>query len=221
MDATISEKIQEPAGQRPPASQNGRVWGLTSETFDKLLLCLDADRDRAGYKYESTRRKLVKYFECRGCKSAEDLADETINRVARKISDGCEIWTSDPASYFYGVARYVLKEYWSSPDRDFSPYECLPTKAHPAGKPASIDALQSERTMESRLKALDHCIKGLSVVDRETLLQYYQGEKGEKIRNRQTLARQLEMPLNALRIKVHRIRKRLEAEVNEYLQQQL
>ena len=195
-------------------------WGLTAEAFEKLLGCLDPNRERAGHKYEDIRRRLIKYFECRRCQFPEDQADETINRVARKISDGCEIWTSDPASYFYGVARYVLKEYWSSPDRDFLPLDSLPTVAHTAGQPPSIDSLQSERSMESRLQALDHCIQELSPEDRDALLQYYQGEKGDKVRNRKNLARQLAIPVNALRIKVHRIRKRLEAEVNEYMERQ-
>ena len=205
---------------RQALAHQRKAWNLTPEALDSLLCSLNHNRDRAAEKYEDIRRRLIKYFECRRCQFPEDQADETINRVARKISDGCEIWTSDPASYFYGVARYVLKEYWSSPDRDFLPLDSLTTVAHTAGQPPSIDSLQSERSMESRLQALDHCIQELSPEDRDALLQYYQGEKGDKVRNRKNLARQLAIPVNALRIKVHRIRKRLEAEVNEYLAQQ-
>ena len=86
-------------------------WVLTKEALDKLLACLDQNREQAASRYEIIRRKLMKYFECRGCCSPEDLADETINRVARRIYEGKEIWTSEPANYFYGVARNVLKEY--------------------------------------------------------------------------------------------------------------
>jgi hypothetical protein len=47
------------------------------------------------------------------------------------------------------------------------------------------------------------------------LIEYYKGEKGDRIRHRKLLARQLGIPPNALRIRVHRIREKLERCVNE------
>src|ERR1051326_5706272 len=62
---------------------------LTQQAFDALLACLDSDRERAAEKYETLRLKLVKFFEWRACAvAAQDLADEVINRVARRIDGG-------------------------------------------------------------------------------------------------------------------------------------
>ena len=59
-------------------------WTLTKEAFERLLDSLDANRERAGEKYENVRRKLIEFFEARGSNSPADRADQTINRVARR-----------------------------------------------------------------------------------------------------------------------------------------
>lgn len=81
-----------------------KEWVLTREAFDKLLACLDRDRERAAEKYEEIRNALITFFEHRGCLSPQEYADETINRVARRLSEGKEIYANNAASYFYGVA---------------------------------------------------------------------------------------------------------------------
>ncbi len=48
---------------------------LTSETFAALLFSLDADRERAGEKYEDLRRTLIRFFEWRGAPFPEEHAD--------------------------------------------------------------------------------------------------------------------------------------------------
>src|SRR5438309_6302132 len=83
-------------------------WTLTKEAFERLLSSLDARRDRAGEKYENVRRKLIEFFEARGSHSPADHADETINRVARRLDEGESI--QDLSAYFYGVARLLFKE---------------------------------------------------------------------------------------------------------------
>jgi RNA polymerase sigma factor (sigma-70 family) len=217
--APRDEAGDEP-GQAGALSRRARTkgWVMTAEAFEGLLSCLDSDRERAGGRYENLRRKLVKYFECRGCLAAEDYADETINRVARRIFEGKHIWTADPGSYFYGVARNVLREYWTSPDRELAALECLPPVAHPSSRTDDLFQSESEKNMIDRqLDALEHCMNVLPPESRELLIEYYKGERGDKIRNRKQLARRLGIPPNALRIRVHRIREKLEQCVNELL----
>jgi hypothetical protein len=84
-------------------------WQLTQEAFDRLLTSFDVDRECAGEQYVKIRNKLISYFECRDCPFPEDHADETMNRVARKLESGEEI--RDPASYVYGVARLLLGDF--------------------------------------------------------------------------------------------------------------
>jgi len=69
---------------------------LTSKAFAKLLAKLSADPEIAGIEYEELRRRLIKFFEWRGAFFPEDLADETLNRTARKIDEGEEIEKTSP-----------------------------------------------------------------------------------------------------------------------------
>src|SRR5918911_1288958 len=89
----------------------GNKWSLTRDAFDQLLSWLHPDREQAGKKYEEVRYKLIKIFGCRGCLTPEDLADETINRVARRLGDIAATYVGDPARYFCGVAQKVHMEY--------------------------------------------------------------------------------------------------------------
>src|SRR5712692_1447912 len=95
-----------------------RDWVLTPEAFEKLLACLDPDRERAGAKYEEIRHKLLKLFQWRGCTAAEDYADRTIDRVARRTLESREPRLEDPYRYFHGVALNVLREYWREPQAE-------------------------------------------------------------------------------------------------------
>src|SRR5216117_2107846 len=106
---------------------------LTVEAFAKLLAFLDADPEQAGEKYETTRRMLIKFFDWRGAFLAEELTDETLNRVTRKIDEGDEI--RDFLNYCYGVARLVFLESLKRPDRKREPLEDIePVLAAPLEK---------------------------------------------------------------------------------------
>src|SRR5436305_9402910 len=94
---------------------------LTGEAFSKLLARLDADRERAGEKYEDLRHTLIKFFEWRGAPSPEDHADETLNRIARKLDEGVEI--KSVGGYCREVARLVLLEVWKGSDRRREPLD--------------------------------------------------------------------------------------------------
>ncbi len=74
---------------------------LTAAQFDALLRRLDADRNRAGEKYEEVRWKLVRFFQWNSCLAAEELVDETLNRVAERLAErGDEI--PDVAAFAWG-----------------------------------------------------------------------------------------------------------------------
>ncbi|HWC76445.1 MAG TPA: hypothetical protein VG778_03235, partial [Blastocatellia bacterium] len=92
----------------PGAARSRQKWALTQEAFDKLLACLDPDRETAGKKYLEIRGNLLRFFEWRGCPFPEDHADETVNRVAKRVSQGEELL--NPQAYFMGVARLLVLE---------------------------------------------------------------------------------------------------------------
>ncbi len=173
-------------------------WELTEDSFNRLLSILDTDRTRAGASYQIIHRKLVRFFEWRKCANPEELADETINRVARKLGEGHAI-SGDPGSYFFGVARFVLKEYW----KDAKPMEITPETPSVAGAASGVPE-------EARQDCLDRCLALLPAHSRDLVLRFYHFEGRAKIQNRQKLADELQIPINALRIRVHRVRAKLE-----------
>lgn len=165
---------------------------LTQQDFDLLLAWLDADREQAGRKYESIRLRLIKIFTCRGCNEAEDMADETINRVCLKVKEITEKYVGDPALYFYGVAQKVYLEYSRK-------------KATRVEMPVVV-ATCEETERETEYECLEQCIKQLTAKQQELVLQYYQEDARAKIDHRKELAQKLGIALNALRIRAHRIR---------------
>lgn len=187
-------------------STRKKGWALTQEAFDRLLARLDADRERAGEAYESVRHKLVKFFEWRGADSPEEQADETINRVARKVEEGEEI--RNLGAYFLGVARLVLLEVFKEREGKRAALELLP-EPEPATE-------EDERAAQRRT-CFESCLQSLARESRELIIEYYSEEKSAKIELRRNLAERLGIPLNALRIRAHRIRSRLEECVRECL----
>jgi DNA-directed RNA polymerase specialized sigma24 family protein len=204
------EELDRPAARK-------KDWVLTQDAFDTLLARLDPDPQRAGYEYENIRRRLITFFECRGSAIPEELADETINRVARRIIEGTDIRASNPAGYFYGVARNVLSEFWESADACSSPLDHLPPAglADPAQIPGANAAAEQK---EQGLECLDHCLNALGSEDRDLITSYYQGETAVKIRNRKQLAAGRGIGANALRIRALRIREKLEQCVGRCLE---
>jgi RNA polymerase sigma factor (sigma-70 family) len=175
---------------------------LTQAAFDSLLAWLDSDREKAGKKYEDIRRRLIKIFTCRGCHEAEDLADETINRVTSKVDQVAGGYAGDPALYFYGVANKIHHEY-------------LRRKPPAAVAPPAI----LTQDIEQEYECLEECMRRISPASRELIMQYYREEKRAKIDHRKELAERLGIALNALRIRAHRVRASLQQCVRECLAQ--
>ena len=93
-------------------------WSMTQKAFDLLLAQLDSDRDAAGERYQRIRDKLISFFRWRGCATAEEYADRTIDRAARRLEEGAEITARDPYLYFHGVALNVLREHWKKAQKE-------------------------------------------------------------------------------------------------------
>lgn len=185
-------------------------WSMTPEAFRALLATLDPDWERAGERYEEIRRSLVCFFQWRGCASPEDHADETFNRVVRKIEEGEVI--RDPASYFHGVARLLLLEVFKTQTRERNALSRMPLNV--ATDP---DKDMADLEQEARLNCLRRCLGKLPPESRHFITQYYQGEKRAKIEGRLQLAEQMRIPLNALRLRARRLREKLEICVQQGL----
>ena len=60
---------------------------VTREKFANFLDWLSPEHEKAGEEYERLRFRLCTFFGQRRCGFADELADETINRVILKVSE--------------------------------------------------------------------------------------------------------------------------------------
>jgi DNA-directed RNA polymerase specialized sigma24 family protein len=198
---------QHESDDSPAPATPRRKWTLTQVAFDQLLAKLDVDRERAGEIYLEIRNNLVRFFEWRGCPLPEDHADETLNRVAKRVAEGEEIL--NPKGYCLGIARMLVLEINKDRGKE---QQAL---AELANTPALVAAEASES--DGRIDCLRDCLETLSANNRELITQYYQGERGEKIENRKRLVEQFGVPVNTLRMRALRLRERLLACVEDCL----
>ena len=170
-----------------------------SDGFNSLLLMLDSNREQAGIRYEELRQRLISYFRHRECLTPEDLADKTFTRVSGKLVEGEEI--RNIGAFCFGVARMILKEHWTSLNKQPSSLTDLP-----AGQEPSCDPFRTEAEIEierQKLERMEWCFDQLRDEDRQLLNDY-------SIRaNREHLAHVLGTTLEYLRVKVHRLREKL------------
>jgi DNA-directed RNA polymerase specialized sigma24 family protein len=178
-----------------------KAWVPTAEVFQRFLEWLDGGVDSGGAKYVDMRRRLVWYFQRKLCASPDELADETLHRIARRLDEQGAISEAPPARYCYIVARYVFLEYLREAGAQRKASRQLQ---------ADLDA-RFDSANETLLDCLDRCLEELSEGDRRLILEYYRGEQRTKIESRRALAVRLDLTSNALSIRACRIRNRLEA----------
>ena len=168
------------------------------ETFNKLLLWLDPDREKAAKKYERIQFRLIRIFAARGCCDPEDLVDESFNVAALRIDWLLENFEGDPGLFIHGVAKKIFLE----------------IKPKPIPPPLNPDTTE----LEQRSTCLDQCLDRLTTPkERHLLLQYHAKEKQERIRIRRQLAQEWGCTINALRIRVCHIHARLRPCIKECL----
>jgi DNA-directed RNA polymerase specialized sigma24 family protein len=168
---------------------------LTPESFGKFLRWLSPDDELAIREYQSIRRRLVRYFVHKGCPDPDELFDQTVDIMVGKINSILERPAS-PLAYCYGVAKNV----WRQKMREYKPtiLDADPVSPEPS------DSIMYEH----ELQCLDRCVDQLSASDRDVITRYHHGEGREKIESRRVLADSIG-GMNALRIRVCRIRKDL------------
>ena len=184
-------------------------WTPTEAAFRQLLTWLDEGADSGGEKYLEMRRRLAAYFDRRNCLTPDELADETLNRVARRLEEqGC-IKDATPAHYCYIVAKFVLLEYFREPERGHAAIDV--TSHERRTSYAASSATDAAPESQQLLDSLERCLNELEPQERELILHYYRGEQREKIEHRRELAGRLGLTMNALSIRACRIRNKLEA----------
>jgi DNA-directed RNA polymerase specialized sigma24 family protein len=173
---------------------------VTAEKFAEFLAWLAPDEAKAGEEYERLRFRLITFFGVRNCRFPEDLADETINRVVAKI--GLET-VDNKTAYVYGFAKNVFLE------------SLRKEKDHVNIDDISVASRADEAEPDAVADYLDKCLGELSVDNRNLILEYFSEEKQAKIDLHRQLADALQTTQVALRMRIVRIKRRLQACLQE------
>jgi DNA-directed RNA polymerase specialized sigma24 family protein len=170
---------------------------ITPDGLTRLLERLSSNPAEAATRYEHLRLTLEKFFDWHRAWPPEECADETIDRLIRKL--GGDIDIADVRGYALGIARLVLLEWQRRPT------------AVPMREAATVSAPQVADDDEEPLRAcFEHCLAALSAESRTLVLDYYVAERRAKIDNRRRLAARFGLSESALRNRVQRVRDRLE-----------
>src|ERR1700752_426967 len=174
---------------------------LTAQAFIRLLERLGDDEEQAPNKYEDLRHTLIRSFEWRGAPFPEEHADETFNRLARKLDEGVEI--RNIGEYTYTIARLVWLEALKGSRNRITPLDEI-------DEPVALDTSTEMIEREARLNCLDGCLDAFPADSRELIMEYYVDEKRGGIDRRRDLAQRLGLRRDALANRSQRLRDKLE-----------
>jgi DNA-directed RNA polymerase specialized sigma24 family protein len=180
----------------PPARRDA----LDAESLRHLLKALDPDEGRASERYEALRQRLVRVFLWEQQPDAEALADETLDRVARRVREG--VIVADVPAYAHRVAELLLLETRRTMLRR---EKALVDRAR---QPAEPEATAAD--VERQHACLESCLAQLGDEQRELILRYYAHDGRARIEQREALAREYGIPMGALRNRALRLREKLE-----------
>lgn len=162
-----------------------------NKAFEDLLLRLEPNYSSTEERYKQVHLKLVKFFAWRRCEDAESLADETLIRSLKNLS---EIDADKHYSDIYIIAKNVFRKYLRDNKRRIKVTEMI----------ASDLTNQEQSPSDYSLDCQKLCLQKLSNDELLLLQNYILGET-----NREELAKSMGISLNALRLKLYRIKKEL------------
>jgi DNA-directed RNA polymerase specialized sigma24 family protein len=183
--------------------------------LNRLLVRLDPDPANAWEKYRSLRCRLIKFFEWNQCSFPEELADEALDRVARKpLGEPIR----DVTEFVIGVARNLRLEAYKKSQRESH------IEDWPGGQESLADPRDREQEIvtdldhQSRIACLRECLENLRSGDRELALSYYSAQDEKQKVHRQKLADAAGITMIALRVRANRLRDKLEQCVRNCLE---
>jgi DNA-directed RNA polymerase specialized sigma24 family protein len=183
---------------------------LDKDSLNDLLRALHANRDEASHQYQALRERLIRFFQWNQTDTPEELADETLDRLARKLHQPAE-QIQDPVRYAVGIAKLLLQEQRRKSIRRQKALAELQQQSLEA------DRREQDRTLQrERADLLQQCLQSIPPQSRELIFRYYDAEQSAE--HRQQMARSYGISLNALRNRALRIRADLERQLTHRLQ---
>ena len=172
---------------------------LTSESLNLLLAKFSEDKRQAAVAYTNLRDSLVRFFTLRGDHEPEAAADETLDRTALKVAERAPI--DNITKYSFGVARLIFLERLRHAQKEKNAAEGFYT-----GKQVFLIEAETDD-----FKFFRECFNRLPDDDRNFLQIYFTDAPYEKlIETRRRLTDESGVSINQIRVKVSRLRKRLE-----------
>lgn len=183
-------------------------WEPSEKSFQAFLNWLDGGTNSDGQRYLEVRRRLELYFDRKNCVEPSKLADETLNRVIRKLEENGDINEVAPLKYCYGVATYVFLEALRADNR--SPFYRPVTTTNATSLSDQPETPSESNAAGQRKEKVADCLKTLSSTDQELLVEYYRGRQQSKTDRRAALAGRFGLTANALSVRAYSVRQRLE-----------
>jgi DNA-directed RNA polymerase specialized sigma24 family protein len=183
---------------------------LNKDALEDLLRAFHADREQASHHYQALRERLIRFFQWNRTEMPEELADEVLDRLARRLNLSSE-QIQDPVRYAVGIARLLLQEQRRKNLRR--------EKALAELQQSSLDADRREQErilQQERAELLQQCLQSIPEQSRELIFRYY--DVDEAADYRQQMARAYGISINALRNRALRIRMDLERQLARRLQ---
>ncbi len=172
---------------------------LTAESFSVLLKTFSSDEAEAASAYAKLRDSLIRFFQIKGDKTPDEAADETLDRVAVKLGD--DVLITDLTKYSFGVARLVFLEGLRKKQKEKMAFENFYAE--------NERQIFDEETDE--FAPFRECFESLAEANRSILQAYFADlPYAELDDKRRKLTASLGISSNNLRLKIFRLRRRLE-----------
>lgn len=157
--------------------------------------------------YNELRNTLIRYFQLKADIDPETAADQTLDRVGVKIQQQTEIL--DLKKYSIGVARFIFLER---------------IKVHAREKEAAAEYYSGQESKpveyeeDTRLRKWRECFQSLNSDERILLKNYFADLPFSPLNEKRIrLCSEYQISMNNLRLKVFRLRQRLEKCVQKNL----
>ncbi len=174
-------------------------WSLAGEAFEALLDRLSPDREQAALQFEEHRRYLITLLTYAGAADPEHLADTTLDRAAKRLSDREAI--DNIRAWLRGAARMVLLESQTEIRREAN-------AAARAAAGASMAELRAGAEVDHLL--LEECLDRLTAENRSLIERYYRPQEKSLLEARRQLSIEFGITSENLRTRALRLRKALE-----------
>ncbi len=176
----------------------------TEEAFRSFLKTLGAEESDAAEKYVELRERLERFFEWRDCEGVEELADIVFDRIIRKITEG-EI-VENAEAYSVSMAKFVLLENGREAARKIE----LVENSRVISSRAMESNSDEDQINAKRFECLDRCLDEFPPEKRNFLIGYFDAKEDTMIATRKRLAKATGTTLNSLRIRISRLKTKLE-----------